>query len=178
MVTESVVQMQYQLEAVWPSPSEAVRDEVVAFWLAENAIPDVSIARQRAHQLIVVARDEGGKVAGVSTAVPTHVDQLGFDCFYYRTFVSPENRSAGLRSTGLARRILQESYHWLHDRFCEGCDSDVLGLYMEIENEKVMRHRNDAVWQENGMNVVYIGQTSDGRHIRVWYFDGARVPRT
>jgi hypothetical protein len=33
---------------------------------------------------------------------------------------------------------------------------------MEIENDKVIRIRNDTVWQENGMNVVYIGQKPEG----------------
>ena len=47
--------MNYQLEPVWPSPSQAIRDEVVAFWQAEHAIPDLSVARERAHQLLVVA---------------------------------------------------------------------------------------------------------------------------
>jgi hypothetical protein len=48
---------------------------------------------------------------------------------------------------------------------------------MEIENQSLMKVRNDAVWREDGMNVVFIGRTPDGRHIRVWYFDGARIPR-
>ena len=167
----------YQLQGVWPSPSKAIQDEVVSFWLAEGALPDPAIASQRACELMVVARNAAHQIVGVSTAKAACVDQLRFECFYYRTFVGSANRSRGLHSTGLVWRILQESHRLLNQRFQEGCDPNVLGIYMEIENDKVMRFRNDAVWQENGMNVVYIGQTRDGQHIRVWYFDGARIPQ-
>ena len=82
----------------------------------------------------------------------------------------------GTAANGLVWEVLQESHRLLNDRYRTGRDPNTLGIYMEIENDKVMRFRNDAVWRENGMNVVYIGQTPEERHIRVWYFDGARVP--
>lgn len=168
--------VRYQVEAVWPSPSEAVRQEVVDFWVAEGALPDRGAASERSHQLLVVARESSGRVAGVSTALPVHVKRLGFKCFFYRTFVGHAHRSVGLRSTGLWRQILLESHRLLNDRFQVGYDQDVLGIYMEIENHNVMRTLNEAVWQSGGMNVVYVGRTATGRHTRVWYFDGARVP--
>lgn len=165
----------YRLDTVWPMLPDAVREEVVSFWLAESAIPDL-VAQERAHQLLVVARDSSGRVVGVSTALRMHVEQLGFDCFYYRTFVGRAHRARGLRSTELFWNILRESYRLLNERFLQGSDPGVLGLYAEIENRSIMRVRNEAVWQESGMNVVYIGRTQDGRHLRVWYFDSARIP--
>ena len=166
----------YQLEAVWPTPSVAVREDVINFWLAESALPNRPAAQERAHQLLVVARDFEGQVAGVSTAVRTFVSQLGFECLYFRTFIGRAHRGHGLRTTRLFWKILLESYRFLNERFLDGCDPDVLGLYAEIENRSIMRNRSDLVWHDCGMNAVYIGRTPDGRHIRVWYFDGARVP--
>lgn len=166
----------YRLEAVWPSPSEMVREQVVNFWMTALPSSDLRAARERAHQLIVVARDSAGEVAGVSTAVRVSVDQLGFECFYYRTFVGCEHRVRGIRSTKLASRILQESFRLLNARYQQGHDSKVLGLYTEIENHSIMKNRNEAVWTDNGMNFVYIGRTREGRHLRLWYFDGARIP--
>lgn len=174
--TRSADAMNYQLENVWPKPSGTVREEVVNFWLAESALPNRPIAEERAHQLLVVTRNENGEVAGVSTAVPALIPQLGFECFYYRTFVGSAARTRGLRSTKLFWRILLESHRLLNERFLRGCDPGVPGLYAEIESPSMMRSRSDLVWRDEGMNAVYIGRTQDGRHIRVWYFDGARIP--
>ncbi len=172
--TRSADGTNYQLENVWPSPSDRVRAEAVDFWLAESALPDRCVAQQRAHQLLIVARDESGKVAGVSTAVPTFVPQLGFECFYYRTFIGQAHRAQGLRSRQLFWRIMRESYHVLNTRFRQGCDSHVLGCYGEIESSSIMRSQNKLVWQHNGMNAVYMGRTQDGRHtVRArWCADG------
>ena len=168
--------MKYRLEAVWPSPPESVREEVASFWLAESALPDGEDAQERARQLLVVARDPSGRVAGVSTALPIHVDRLGFKCFFYRTFVGQTHRTTGLHSTGLVQQILAESRRLLNERFQAGYDSGVLGIYIEVENPTVMRVRNEVIWQDLGANIVYIGKRRDGRHLRVWYFDGARIP--
>jgi len=165
----------YQLETVWPTPSEAVCDEIVNFWLTEGALPDRQSAADRARQLLVVARDESGNVAGVSTVFPTHVKRLGFACFYYRTFVGRGHRSIGLRSTRLWQQILLESYRALNERFRAGHDPEVLGIYMEIENPTVMRTLNEAIWNDRRMNVVFIGKTPAGHHVRPWYFEGARI---
>jgi hypothetical protein len=81
MTELTVTTTDYQLEAVWPTPSPAVREDVVNFWLAESALPNRPVAEERAPQLLVVASDFESQVAGVSTAVRTFVPQLGFDCF-------------------------------------------------------------------------------------------------
>ncbi len=176
LLSNITTRSQYRLERVWPTLSEAVRGEVVDFWLAEPAIPDISVARQRAYQLLVVARDPDGQVAGVSTAQRMHVEHLGCECFFYRTYVGRAHRIRGIRSTGLVWKILHESYRLLNERFQQGDDPKVLGLYAEMENPSIMKYRNEAVWQEDGMNFVYIGRAPDGKHKRVWYFDGARIP--
>lgn len=167
---------QYQLEKVWPIPSESVREEVVNFWLAELPSSELTATQERARQLLVVARDQQGNVAGVSTALRMHVVQLGFECFFYRTFVGQAHRVRGVRSTRLGWKILHDSYRLLNEQFQQGEDPGVLGLYAEMENPSIMKCRNEAVWQEDGMNFVFIGKTQGGRHLRVWYFDGATVP--
>ena len=166
----------YRLQTAWPEPSAAVREEAIRFWLAEDALPDLESAQARAHELLVVARDSNDQIAGVSTAVRTFVHQLGFECFFYRTFVGRAHRARGLSSTELVKQILAESYRLLNERFCLGSDRDVLGIYAEIENRSVMRVRNEAIWRDRGANFIFFGRTQDGRHQRVWYFDGARIP--
>lgn len=168
--------MRYELVSVWPTPGKDLREEVVDFWLSEGALPDRPGAEERAHQLLVVARDEHGQVAGVSTAVPALIPQLGFECFYYRMFVGRAHRTQGLRSTQLYWRILRQSYEVLNGRFLQGHDPHVLGCYAEIESRSILKTHRNLVLQSGGMNAVYIGHTPDGRHIRVWYFEGAQIP--
>ena len=166
----------YRLDCVWPSPSESCQEEVVRFWAAESALQERE-GRQRAPQLLVVARDPDDRVAAVSTAVPILVEQLGFECFYFRTFVGRAHRIRGLGSTGIVQQMLLKSHEYLNQRFAAGHDPMVLGLYMQIENRNVMIRRNEAIWRDGGANVVYIGRTTSGQHVRVWYFDGARIPQ-
>ena len=59
----TVATTNYEAEAVWPAPPAAVRADVVNFWLAESALPNRPAAEERAHQLLVVARDAEGQVA-------------------------------------------------------------------------------------------------------------------
>ena len=123
-------------------------------------------------QLLVIAVGGDGEIAGVSTAFEQPIQQLGFPCFYYRTFVAPEHRKLWM----LSKELFHASYDTLNDRFQKKHDPNVLGLFLELQNEMLMRHLKYAVWEADGMNVVYIGKSTNGLHRRVWYFDGAKVP--
>ncbi len=165
----------FTLFHAWPHPDELTRRSIIDFWAANDALPagDPELGERRARQVVVIAREhETNKIAGVSTAVATPVESLGFPCFYYRTFVAPEQRASWV----LSKAIFLNSYRLLNERFQQGCDADVLGLLIEVQNESLQRHLKYAVWALDGMNVVYIGKNSKGIHRRVWYFEGAEVP--
>ena len=164
-----------RLDRVWPKPSPELQTDVIAFWRDNDALPQGSTseaAEARARQLVVVAHDQQGSLAGVSTAVKFHVDQFGFPCFYYRTFVAPAHRNLRVLSLDL----FLESYHCLNERFQAGHDPDVLGVYLELHNAELQRYFKHAVWEIEGMNVVYVGKSRTGLQRRVWYFDNAKVP--
>jgi len=165
----------YELQVVWPDATAELRQKVAEFWQANKALPPnapIEAALHRAKQLVVVAQHNDGKIAAVSTAVPTQIEQLGFPCFYYRTFVAPEHRQLWM----LSLDILLTSYRALNQRFQEGHHPNVLGIFLELQNADLERHFKYAVWQLEGMNVVFIGKSASGLHRRVWYFDGALVP--
>ena len=165
----------FTLSNVWPAPDGATRQSIIDFWSANEAMPasGPQSGARRSQQVVVIAREQQtGEIAGVSTAVATHIDFLGFPCFYYRTFVAPEHR----KSWVLSKEIFLNSYRILNERFQEGHNSDVLGLIIEVQNEDLQRHLNYAVWALDGMNVVYVGKSPQGVHRRVWYFEGARIP--
>jgi hypothetical protein len=170
-----VIMGEYSFEAVWPSPSDAIRTEVVEFWLRESALPEGK-AVERAAQLLVVCRDAGGAVAAVSTVVPSRAPTLGLRCFYFRALVGRTHRARGLRGSKLIYRLIRASYDALNERFQRGIDRDIVGLYLEVENPSVQRHRNELVWTDLGANIVFVGALPGGRHARVWYFDNAKIP--
>ena len=164
----------YNLRVVWPDPPQATKDRVVDFWNANGALPaNVAKAGQdRAKQLVIVAETDDGEIAAVSTAFAAVIPQLGFPCFHYRTFVADEHRKLWVLSLDL----FQASYLVLNERFQNKQNPEVLGVYMELQNEGLNRQFKYAVWEVDGMNVVYIGKSQQGQHRRVWYFDGAKVP--
>jgi hypothetical protein len=164
----------YNLNVVWPDPPQETKDRVIEFWNANSALPEnVDNAGQvRAQQLVIVAEKDDGEIAAVSTAFAGMIPQLGFPCFHYRTFVADKHRQLWVLSLDL----FQASYAVLNDRFQEKHDPQVLGIFMELQNEGLNRQFKYAVWEVDGMNVVYIGKSPQGQHRRVWYFDGAKVP--
>ena len=165
----------YGLYAVWPDPDATTRQDVVNFWMEHKAMPphETDGGESRSRQVVLIARESHTQeIAGVSTAVAQLVQPLGFPCFCYRTFVAPGHRASWV----LSKEIFVSSYEILNDRFRQGFDNEVLGLFIEVQNEQLHRHLNYAVWALDGMNVVYIGKNARGWHRRVWYFDGARVP--
>ncbi len=171
----TMTEVEYRIDPVWPSASEEIQQRVRQFWRTEGALTDEARAKKRSQELIVVAWTHDQEVAAVSTARRVQVNQLGLGAFFYRMYVGRRHRTRGLRSTDLVRRILLSSYQILNERYRQGHHRDCAGLYMEIENPSVKRHRNETVWTDLGANVVFLGKTPRENHARIWYFDGSRV---
>jgi hypothetical protein len=161
--------MAIRLEVVLGAVTSPLKDEVMRFWAEHRALPP-ELAVQRAEELLVVARDERGALAGVSTSTPRFIEQLGFPCFYYRSFIGPAHRRGGL-----ARSMIVAGHRALNARFVAGERPEILGVFIEVANAEFAAARNLAVWCNEGMNAVFIGKSPEGRHRRIWYFDGARI---
>jgi hypothetical protein len=122
---------------------------------------------ERVNQLVYIIRNEDKKVIGISTAFKAYIKQLKNYFYVFRCLITPENRIPGMdaKLTVITRDFL-ESIH----------DSDTpnvaIGLLALIEN-KHLKERSLAVWPASGM--VYIGNSREGKHIRVYYFKGARI---
>jgi hypothetical protein len=166
---------QFQIDIVWPSASKELQDEVMQFWTSAAAISYDEALRRRS-QLLAVAYDERRLIIGTSSAYAVHIEHLGFPCFYYRSFVAKGYRAIGLRSLGVGRQILMSSYACLNRRFQEGHDREVIALYVEIQNPRMIRSRTNAVWQSDDASFVFVGKTESGRRCRIAYFDDARLP--
>lgn len=163
--------MKYRLDCVWKAVPERLAEEAAEFWLGEGAIRSRDEARQRAEHLVIVARDEDGRIAALSTAYRELMRNFGFSLFLFQMFVGKKHRRPRL-----AQDILIAAWQELGQRFAAGESRDVLGLVMEVTHSKAMRVHNQTVWRDRGMECVYIGKSPRGNHLRVWYFENSRVP--
>lgn len=77
------------------------------------------------------------------------------------------------RIPGLTSRLLVSTRDFLESIHSRDESNPAIGIITLVENRRLKEHRNEAVWPASGM--VYIGNSGDGHHIRVYYFKGARI---
>jgi hypothetical protein len=143
-------------------------DDVVAQWAREGVVADAA-AQRRIEQVHLVAVAGENELAGVSSIYLDRSEQLRMDMWNYRTFVP-----SGHRHSSVGAQLLFGNIEVLERRFRSGQDTRAQGILFDLENEEVMKGLNTAVWPRTGY--TFIGESSLGAHIRVRYFEGARVP--
>ncbi len=158
----------YSLQNVWEDKDEQLKEEIIDFWLSENAIPERKIAEQRVNQVFFVVRDEDNKIIGVNTAYKAFNKQLNNHLYYYRTFICPKGRKYNMIG-----EMLFKTMDWLETRFIEKKDIEAVGILLEVENEQIKTRLNQAVWPT--AQFYYIGKNQRGDHLRVHYFKDARI---
>ncbi len=158
---------EYVIDNVWENKSEKLLNEIVEFWMAHGALTQEQ-AIERVKQVFCVGRDKSGKIAGVGTVYPQFNQQLENSFYYYRTFVAPAHRQGSL-----GRKLLYFTRDYLNEAFVKGISTRCIGMMVEVENEYIKKYRNEGVWPNTGF--VYIGKNNRGDHVRVSYFEGARI---
>lgn len=156
----------FDYQTVWQSTDEALREEIIAFWKQNGAISDPTIAAERAHQVVAVARSQADQqIAGVCTVVKRQIADLGKQLYYYRTFIAPEYRNGFVvrRLLIMASTVLER---WSHKH----PDEDAAGIYLELENPTFSQHLRWAVWPRKNLEFVYIGKTPRGLERRILWF--------
>lgn len=139
----------YRLGFVHGQASPVEQEEAVAFWLAQGAIASREIARQRAGELVYLARRDG-VLAGMSTAARKTLGD-GRTFFLYRMFLAPAHRVPYLMRTmtNATRDALNAT---------EG--KTAAGMLIETENPKLMRPGVRAYFKRHGY--LYRGKTPRG----------------
>ncbi len=159
----------YYLENIWTAKTSEVQAEIVDFWLQTGALATYEEAAKRVAQVIFLSRAKAnGQIVAVSTVYIQFNQQLGHPFYYFRCFVAEAHRRASL-----ALHLLQAAREELNMRFTTGENPQTLGLVLEVQNEAIQQHLTTAVWPRTGF--VYIGRNPRGDHVRVSYFDGARI---
>ena len=153
-------------ENVWGKDVSGFEAQVRDLWKKHGG-PIGGSADDRLSQLAFAIRDPDGKVVGLSTAFKVHVKRLRNYFFAIRLLIHPDFRIPGLTSKllVLTRDFLESISH--QD------DPPAIGIITLVENRRIREKRNEAIWPASGM--VYIGNSGEGHHIRVYYFKDARI---
>lgn len=157
----------FELTQAWPQISEQDGEDLLAFWKAHKAIPNEDEARRRLSQVVLLARDRDGAIAGVCTAYAATPPQLGQPIYFWRVFIAPAWRSSRLMFTlGSRSCSVLGDYARAHNYPC-------IGILVELENERFSEVGRQAVWPRP--HFTYIGKSPRGLDVRVHYFKGARL---
>lgn len=152
---------------VWRLDVSPYQDSILQMW-ARNGGPVGPEAQKRLNQLVLVIRDQAGEVMGVSTAFNAYIKQLRNHFFIVRLMIAPEKQSPGLSS-----HLLVLTRDFLESVRSRDRVDDPIGLVMLVEKARTANITSEAIWPTSKM--VYIGNTAEGHHIRVYYFKGARI---
>lgn len=157
----------FSLTTVWPSITDEDSADLLAFWKDEGAIPDEVQAKARLKQVVMLARDADGAIAGVCTALPTTPPQLGQPMYFWRAFIAPK-----WRTTRLIYSLLMDSFDVLEASAREH-KFPCIGVLLELENNRFGKVFRKAEWVKP--HFIFIGKSPRGLDVRVRYFRGASL---
>lgn len=158
----------FSYEIVWQRVGEDLARELVDFWLANQALPSRAAAIARTKEVAAIARDAGGALAGVASLETRYFPQLRNEFFFYRTFSAPAHRRHGL-----ALHLVFRVVPFLEAEFAAGRTGKSIGVVVIGDNRELQELVNFAVTPV--LPFVFIGVDRQGRHVRVHYFENARI---
>ena len=141
--------------------------EVVAIWTQFGGL-DAAEAQRRLSELVMIVKNKSGKVIGISTAAKTHLQQIQNHVYAYRCFILPE-----FRAPALDTQMIIRSKALLAEASLVGTEKRSVGIVVVVQNELLKNHWRQAVWP--GADMMYIGDTPQGHHIRIGYFKGSKI---
>jgi hypothetical protein len=147
--------------------SHEISAEVVKIW-TERAGLDRAEAERRLGELVLLARSTAGQIVGISTAIKTYVPQIQNHVYVYRCFILPE-----FRAPALDTQMIVQSKHHLQQVSKSEMDQKCVGIMVIVQNEILKKNWRQAVWR--GADMIYMGDTPQGDHMRIGYFKGARI---
>jgi hypothetical protein len=157
--------MTFTYEDIWQKITPELAQEIIAFWTEEKALPKVEKPEDRAQQAVIAMRDEQGKIAAVSTAVNRVSPRLRQPLYYYRTFCAEKYRG---KNTSIP--MMKASQQALLDYNLKLAKPESIGILIEIENNLIASHYNEAFWPPTGFS--FIGYSQRGLVLRAYYFPG------
>lgn len=160
------VQVDIHIETVWGQLTEKLTEELTSFWIDHRQLKE-DRARDRAAQAVLIARDKD-KIVGVSTVRKVLSRKIGRHFYLFRCFIAPDYRMVGLDV-----RLTVGTREYLESEMPNDPEPKALGILAVIENPDLMEKWKWAIWP--GSNLTYIGDTPEGKHVRIAYFKGAQI---
>ncbi len=143
------------------------REQILRLWTERAGLQEIE-ANRRVQELVLVARERSGKIIGLATAYKGRLDQIHNWVYFYRCFIDPE-----FRAPALDTQMLYQTKVKLEEKNKVDTESKCVGIALIVHNEIIKRHWNQAVWQ--GADMMFIGCTAEGNHIRIGYFKNAVI---
>ena len=153
---------------VWKKINSDQKSEIQEFWKNQKALPQDADVESRLEQVVFIVKHNSQGFAGVCTALPTIVQNLGFRMYFFRTLIHPE-----FRQNQLAKELLYKTRVFLNDVTDTSDPNSCKGIILESENPIINKVKNETVWPYSGM--IYIGRSQKGNPIRIHYFDNTRI---
>lgn len=154
-LTASSIQA-FKVQWVFGNITEALRCQIVAFWLQEGALTNPDEAWRRSFEVAcVLEEDETGSIAGVCT-VAISMDDQDRSYGFVRIFVRPSSRRAGLNVRLMERMI--EGFKALARE-----PGGPHRLVATIENRKLERRAAQRILARLGF--VHVGVAPNGEQV-------------
>ncbi|MFC3653083.1 GNAT family N-acetyltransferase [Dyella humi] len=150
------MQERFKVQWVFGNITEALRCQIVAFWLQEGALTNPDEAWRRSFEVACVLEDdETGSIAGVCT-VAIGMDDQDRSYGFVRIFVRPSSRRAGLNVRMMERMI--EGFKVLARE-----PGGPHRLVATIENRKLERRAAQRILARLGF--VHVGVAPNGEQV-------------
>jgi hypothetical protein len=153
-----------RIEVVRGKLDDDLRDQVAGFWERTGAL-EGDLARERLADVVCVALDEAGEVAGVNSVREETIPLVDRPFWVYRSFLPGG-------SIELSTQMFNAAFNALEQGFDRG-GSGPLGLCVMVRDRVEMQHRAEAVWPET--QLLFAGYTPQDEQVRIRYFWGAKV---
>lgn len=155
-----------QIQPVWKQMTPELKDELVAFWKANDAVRDPTRAARRAEQAICLARDASGAISAVGTAEIRVLPRLLQPMYYFRLFLAKSVRGQEqmMPLFNACRETLQAYNAALPT-------PESIGVLVELESQFLARFYKRAYVAE--ADSTFIGYSPRGLQLRVSYFKDA-----
>lgn len=150
-------------------------EQIVQLWTREKVVP-LEEAQRRVGELLLIAVSPDGEPVGVTTAALGRYEPMRAQFWFFRAFVANAHRHSTLALTlaNAGREVLTE-------RWNQG-DRRGLGVVYVVQNEGLKRPGQGKLSSWNArahwkwVDFWFVGETTNGHHVRVHFFPGAHAP--
>jgi len=160
---------EFEYQKVWAEKDQALLDEIVSTWEKYGITVEGEAAVDRAKNVVLLVRNSGGEIIGISTARIHYINRLKANMFVYRGFVVPEYRRMKIMTNMvvITRDYLESIY--------ESVKPHCLGIIAEIQNKGLVDTLRYPVYPKS--KLALIGYSNTGNQIRVYYFQNVKFER-